>query len=66
MSSIAGDIDRYAASRHESSSGGDIQFSFDSMAENEITLRLKELDLNTVTPIEALNLLYELKKKVQE
>ena len=40
------------------------QVSLESMAGDEVTKALQALDLNTVTPIEALNLLYELKKKV--
>ena len=40
------------------------QVSLESMAGDEVTRALRELDLNTVTPIEALNLLFELKKKV--
>ena len=34
---------------------------FDAAAD-EITERLKKTDINTLTPIEALNLIYELKK----
>ena len=36
------------------------QFSMFSMGENEIITRLKELDINTLTPIEAMSTLYEL------
>lgn len=35
---------------------------FDSAANSAVTEKLKETDLNTLTPIEALTLLYELKK----
>jgi DNA mismatch repair ATPase MutS len=31
-----------------------------SSADSQITDRLKKVDLNTITPIEAMNLLYEL------
>ena len=38
--------------------------SFGSMAENEITDKLSKTDINTLTPLEALNLVYELKKMI--
>ena len=41
------------------------QFSFMDMAESEVTRILRETDLNTITPLEALNLLFTLRKKVQ-
>jgi len=41
------------------------QFSLAALGENEIAERLRAVDLNTVTPLEALNLLYELKKKAE-
>ena len=41
------------------------QLTLEDMGENEITQALKSLDLNTITPIEALNVLFELKKKVR-
>ncbi|MBQ4382578.1 MAG: DNA mismatch repair protein MutS [Oscillospiraceae bacterium] len=40
------------------------QFSLESMASDEVRERIKAADINTMTPLEALNLLYELKKKV--
>jgi len=42
----------------------DDQISFSDFGSNEIIQRLKEASLDTLTPIEAMNLLYELKKKV--
>lgn len=42
----------------------DEQISFGDMGADEISRRLKEINLDTLTPIEAMNLLYELKKKV--
>ncbi len=42
----------------------DDQISFSDFGSNEIIQRLKEVNLDTLTPIEAMNLLYELKKKV--
>ncbi len=38
--------------------------SFSSMAEAEVAAKIRALDINTLTPIEALGILYELKKKV--
>lgn len=40
------------------------QMSLADIAKDEIKLRLCELNLDVMTPIEAMNLLYELKKKV--
>lgn len=39
------------------------QISMLDMTGNEITEKLRNTDMNTITPIEALNLLFELKKK---
>jgi len=40
-------------------------FSFDDYKALELADRLKKLDMDTITPLEALNLLYELKKSVE-
>ncbi len=42
----------------------DNNISFTNLAEAEVAERLRVLDINTLTPIEALGILYELKKKV--
>jgi len=42
------------------------QISFMDVTGNEVVETLKNTDINTITPIEAMNLLYELKKKVQD
>jgi len=42
----------------------DTQISFSDFGSNEIIQRIKETNLDTLSPIEAMNLLYELKKKV--
>nr|MCR5484117.1 DNA mismatch repair protein MutS [Clostridiales bacterium] len=42
-----------------------VQVSFGSREENEITERLKAIDVNTLTPIEALSMLYELTNKAK-
>ena len=34
--------------------------------ENEVSEKLREADLNTLTPIEAMNLLFELKKMLSD
>ena len=43
----------------------DIQISFESNAKDEIMDRLKALDINTLTPIEAMGILYELADKAK-
>ncbi len=44
----------------------DEQISFGSINEDRISERLRSIDLNTLTPIEAMNLLFELKKELQQ
>lgn len=44
----------------------DFQISFTSNASNEILDELKALDVNTFTPIEAMNYLYDLSKRAKE
>ena len=44
----------------------DFQLSFGSNAGNEIVEKLKNVDVNTLTPIEALQMLYELKKEAEK
>ncbi len=44
----------------------DSQLSLLQMSGSEVIDTLKNTDLNTITPIEAMNLLYNLKKKVQD
>lgn len=39
---------------------------FGTILDNEIILELKKVDLNTLTPIEAMNLLYRLKNKINK
>ncbi|MBE6678012.1 MAG: DNA mismatch repair protein MutS [Ruminococcaceae bacterium] len=39
--------------------------SFSAFAEQEIAAKLRAIDINTLTPIEAMGLLYELKKKAE-
>ena len=43
----------------------EMQISFMDVTGSEVIDTLKATDINTITPIEAMNLLYELKKKVQ-
>ena len=43
----------------------DIQISFEGNAKDEIMDRLKALDINTLTPIEAMGILYELADKAK-
>lgn len=44
----------------------DIQFNFSINGKNEIIEILKTIDVNTLTPIEAMQTLYDLKKKSEE
>ena len=44
----------------------DIQFNFSLNGKNEIIEILKTIDVNTLTPIEAMQTLYDLKKKAEE
>ena len=44
----------------------DIQFNFSLNGKNEIIEILKTIDVNTLTPIEAMQTLYDLKKKSEE
>ena len=44
----------------------EFQLSFGSNAGNEIVEKLKNVDVNTLTPIEALQMLYELKKEAEK
>ena len=44
----------------------DMQVSFGSTAESEIIDELKALDVNTLTPIEAMSKLYEISAKAKQ
>lgn len=55
----------YSALKQESRHDEE-QISFVDVAGNEVAEILKATDINTITPIEAMNLLYELKKRVQD
>jgi len=41
----------------------EVQVSFNSNAESEIVEKLKGIDVNTLTPIEAMGILYELARE---
>ena len=45
---------------------GSEQISMTDVGSGEVCRLLRRTDLDTLTPIEAFNLLYELKKKVEE
>ena len=40
----------------------DFALSFDNISESEVAEKLRAVDINTLTPLEAINLIYELKK----
>ncbi len=44
----------------------EIQYNFSTNGKNEIIEALKAIDVNTITPIEAMQTLYDLKKKSEE
>jgi DNA mismatch repair protein MutS len=52
-------------SERASHNAPDEQLSLGSMAASALAERLKTLDLNTITPIEAMNILFELKRGVE-
>ena len=52
--------------RMESPAEREEQISFVDLGADEVRDTLREVDLNTLTPLEAMNLLYKLQKKVKE
>ena len=44
--------------------GFDLFSNIEASKESEVIDRLREADINTLTPIEAMNLLFELKKSL--
>ena len=44
----------------------DDNVSFADLAEQRLIERLKDIDINTITPIEAMSMLYELKKDAEK
>ena len=50
----------------EKDAGRDGMMSFESFTESEVCDKLRKTDLNTISPLEALNLVFELKKILGE
>lgn len=50
----------------DDSDNEDIQYNFQVRGTNEMLELIKTIDINTLTPIEAMQTLYDLKKKVEE
>ena len=50
------------ASKMETQSGDSVQIGFEDMGSSKLREALKEIDVTTLTPIEAMNKLYELQK----
>lgn len=50
------------ASKMETQSGDSVQIGFEDMGSNKLREALREIDVTTLTPIEAMNKLYELQK----
>ncbi len=44
--------------------GGEAQFSLEDLGARAVADRLRGVDVDTLTPIEAMNLLYQLKKEL--
>ncbi|ADL07947.1 DNA mismatch repair protein MutS [Thermosediminibacter oceani] len=42
----------------------DVQLNIESLKNEQVIRMIKELDINTITPLEALNLLYSIKQKI--
>ena len=40
--------------------------SFENFVQNEVCEKLKQTDINTISPLEALNLIFELKKMLAQ
>lgn len=55
-----------ASVKNAASATGVQTMSFEDMAKEEVVEMLKSTDINTLTPIEAMNLVFELKKKLSE
>lgn len=60
------EIDFKAEDAVEEESDDDIQFNFRTKSTDEMLELIKALDINTLTPIEAMQTLYDLKKKAEE
>ena len=60
------EIDFKAENAVEEEDEEDIQFNFKTKSTDEMFELIKAIDINTLTPIEAMQTLYDLKKKVEE
>ena len=58
---ISGSLPRPAAKKSEP----EPELSFENVLESQLADEVRKLDLNTLTPIEALNTLYQLKKIIE-
>jgi DNA mismatch repair protein MutS len=58
-------LEAQGVKRKKENTDVDENVSFEDISELSIIDRLKETDINTITPIEAMSLLYELKKAVE-
>lgn len=52
--------------KNESENGSESSVSFADLAENEVISKLKAYDLNTASPIETMNFIFELKKLLDQ
>ena len=61
-----GDRSAVPVAQKQESDGFDLFTGLIATKESEVAERLRSCDLNTITPIEAMNLLFELKKQLAE
>lgn len=54
------------AAKNQPNETAESQLSLSSLAENEIMARLRDMDVSTLTPIEALNILYEISNQAKK
>ncbi len=66
LSEIESDKPALRVEKREQSSDFDLFSGITESKENEVADQLRSVDINTLTPIEAMNLLFELKKKLSD
>ena len=65
LAEIESDKPTVRIEKREEPSGFDLFSNIESSMESEVCDKLREADINTLTPIEAMNLLFELKNKLK-
>ena len=62
LSDIESDKPRVVIEKAESNDSFDLFSGISASKDSEVADRIREVDINTLTPIEAMNLLFEMKK----